>query len=326
MGGTRKWVTIHLAPIARALRYPPSVFAEIAERRLEKHWTQTYIIIGLVSNAFITFVTFVIDPKLTALESGGLPGILGIILAAIAGVVTVLILIEYQLFLGKVHRRTVELTDKGPCKLKLTILRVHMKRRLISAVVFAVNIGFTSFVLSGVHVPFLTGGIPYFFTVNVLYLTEFRLGKNKDTDIAFESVGQLQSLSPFYQTLTMRIIRDKIKKRLKQQIPIARSISPNLFLRQFYLDHLRQNQPSASPSPISASLKATLIENGDVFGVLNQPYPQPITPPCQFEFELPWEKRFNWGRLALSVVTIIDVLAALYTLRIIDAILRALGL
>jgi len=57
--------------------------------------------------------------------------------------------------MGKIHRRTVELYDSAPCQLKLTILRVHMKRKLLTAATFASNFAFSLYALYGASVALL---------------------------------------------------------------------------------------------------------------------------------------------------------------------------
>ena len=166
MGSSRAWLSRKLAPIVRALQYLPSFFAKIALGRLERHWTQTYAIIGIVSNGFIVFATFIVEPRLTDIEPKFT------ILAFVVGGLTAFIVFSYRVFLTKVHQKTVELSNSGPCRLKLIILRIHMKRPLISTVVFSTELVLSAFLLSGVAVPFLTQGIPLFFLLNVTLLTE----------------------------------------------------------------------------------------------------------------------------------------------------------
>jgi len=255
------------ARIIKRIEYPAYFFGRLLEGRLEKHWVQTYALIGFVSNAFIALVTFIVEPKFlppTNLTFFIVTPILGIF-----------VLLEYLSFLQRIHRKTIQLYDSAPCKLKLTILRVHMKRKLLTAVTFALNFAFSLFALTGVPVAFLTAGIPYYFTLNAASLLGFRISSDKELDTVFEAVPQLRTLDRFYQTRTMRIIRERMKKRLREQVPLADDIDPDRFLRRFYLDHVIAQQSNQSTSPvqstqISDDLKKALAPNGDLLALLNQ--------------------------------------------------------
>jgi len=63
-------------------------------------------------------------------------------------------------------------------------------------------------------------------------------------------------------------------------------------------------------------LRNALGQSGDLFGILNQGYPQSLTVTDAVKFNLPWERRFNWGRFGLVVLSAVEALAALYTLQV----------
>jgi len=267
--------------------------------------------IGIVSNAFIILATFIIQPSLHLSSLEG---------ATVAVAIGSLILVEYAFFLQKVHRKTLEMFDTAPCKLKLTILRVSKSRRLVALGVYAVNIGFAIFALSGVTVPFLQVGIPYYMIFNVTYLVNIRLGQEKELNTAFEALGQLRSLPRFYQVMAMRIFRERIKQRLKLQLPFADRINPDSFLRLFYLDYLVPEKPSQQAAEASDKLKEVLSKDGDLLGLINRTYSQSSAGTVHVAFDLPWEKPFNWGRLAYAVVATLEAAAALYTLQVFGVI------
>lgn len=178
--------------IANIIQSPALFFAKLAQRRLEKHWAQTYGVIAVVSNGFIGLVTLVIVPRLLPTTS--------LAFLIIAPIFSPLILVEYGIFMNKVHRKTVELYDSAPCQLKLTILRVHMKRKLLTAITFGTNFAFSFFALYGASVAFLTAGLPYYITVNAGYLLGFRLDRNK-------SLMRSLSLFPSYESSRSSIKR-----------------------------------------------------------------------------------------------------------------------
>lgn len=116
--------------------------------------------------------------------------------------------------------------------------------------------------------------------------------------------------------MSMRILKDRIKARLRQQVPLAGEINPDHFLRAFYLENILPEQPSPQAVQRAADLKNAITQSGDLFGLLNQGNPQSVTVTDAVKFDLPWEKRFNWGRVSLALLSILEALAALYTLQV----------
>jgi hypothetical protein len=291
--------------IADIVGYPASYFAKLAQSRLQKYWWQTYAFIAVISNVFIAWAVYIIEPRLPITNE--------VFLIIVPILVTVLVS-EYATFLRAVHKKTVEIYDTGPIQLKLTILSVHMRRGLLTLIALAINFVFVGVSLIGTNVPFLTAGIPYYFTLNATLLLNFRINNNQELDGVFEALPQLNKLSRLYQKLTMRVLKDKIKGRLEQQLQLAGEVNPNEFLRMLYLEHSIPTQPSAQIVKLCNDLKNTLANKGDVFGLLNQKYPKSITIPDSFTFQLPWEKRLSRERVLIVMLSIPEAILAFYQL------------
>ncbi|HVH16476.1 MAG TPA: hypothetical protein VNA15_12275, partial [Candidatus Angelobacter sp.] len=274
--------------------------------RLENHWAQTYGVIAIISNAFIGLSALVIVPRILAIGDSAY---------IILGVLSAFILAEYSIFTRIVHRKTVELYNSAPCQVKLTILRVHMKRKLLTQITFATNFAFSIFALLGASIALLTAGLPYYIAVNAGFLLGFKLNNQQELDAVFEAVPQLRRLPEFYQTMSIRFLKDRIKSKLKQQVPIAGEINPDPFLRIFYLENLLPQQPSAQATQRVADLKSELTNGTDLMGVLNQVTPSSAGTEA-VKFLLPWEKRFNWTKFGIVSFSILQAVAALYTLQV----------
>ncbi len=295
--------------LSNIIQSPALYFAKHAEHRLEQHWAQTYAIIAIISNAFIGLSALLIVPRITAFRA------IGDSVYIILAILTFFILVEYGIFTNRVHRKTVALYNSAPCQVKLTILRVHMKRKLLTQITFATNFAFSIFAYFGASVALLTAGLPYYIALNAGILLGFKLNNEQEFSAVFEAVPQLRKLPEFYQTMSMRFLKDKIRSKLKEQVPIAGDINPDPFLREFYLENVIPETPTLEAVQRATDLKSALTKNTDLMKVLNQVTPKSAEN-APVKFWLPWEKRFNWTRWGVFTFSIIQVVAALYTLQV----------
>ncbi len=290
----------------RVYFYPASFFFNVLKSQLKAHWMRTYMIVAVASAVFIVLSIVSLKPVVDRTIN---PYALF--------VVTAFLVSEYIGFLRMIHSETMKVFDQASCTLRLTILRIAKSRRQISLMVFALNIIFLLVQFEVTLAPLQTGIFSYM-TINALYLTDIRIDHEKEMAAAFDGLSQLKSLPKFYQTFALRTILQHMKVRVESQLKIAREIDLSDVMKTLYLQYVLRDQPSDKIRDFTDKLKQSLSKKtGDIVGLLNKTFVDEdvVDEASPLYFELPWERRFEWGQGLQWGFAILDAISAIYLLR-----------